>query len=384
LTPASAAGAESIPAIALKDQAALVLAALIGEYSLLIMPFILVAMMDSFGISERQAGALVSLQLLTMAIASIIVSTRLRPNQSVRPLLALAVLAIAAANTLCALIPSTPVLAAARALTGLGEGAIMAAAGAAVAATAHPHRLYSLIGTAVAVVASIALVATPWLTEHAGSAGLFWLLAAVPLLLLPLVTRIPRLGQRAVSAQSAMPRGARRPRVELLLAFLLLWCGASGLWVYAERIGAHQGLSPTEIGLWLSIGQLAGIPGPLAAAWGEPKIGLRACLLAGCLGMAMAAVLFVFGGSAWLYGAGGCLASFSIMFVVPCFRTRMAQIDHSGRTVAASAAFYTVGFGVAPLVVASIIGDGRSYGPIGIFCVLCFLAGAALAGLRRG
>ncbi len=272
-----------MPAIALKDQAALVLAALIGEYSLLIMPFILVAMMDSFGISERQAGGLVSLQLLMMAVASIIVSARLRPNQSVRPLLTLAVLAIAAANTLCALSPSTLIVAAARALTGLGEGAIMAAAGAAVAATAHPHRLYSFIGTAVAVVASIALVAAPWLTEHAGSAGLFWLLAAVPLLLLPLVLRIPRLGQRAVNAQSA-PRGARRPGVELLLAFLLLWCGASGLWVYAERIGAHQGLSPSEIGLWLSIGQLAGIPGPLAAAWGEPKIGLRACLLAGCLG----------------------------------------------------------------------------------------------------
>ncbi len=370
--------------MALRDKTALVLAALIGEYSLLIMPFILVAMMDTFGISERHAGTLVSLQLLAMAVASVIVSTRLRPNQSVRPLLAVAVLAITAANTLCVMNTSTVILTVARALTGLGEGAIMAAAGAAVAATAHPHRLYSMIGTAVAVVASVALVATPWLTEHAGAAGLFWLLAAVPLLLLPLVTRIPRLGQQSVTASSSLPRGARRPRVELLLAFLLLWCGASGLWVYAERIGAHQGLSPAQIGLWLSIGQLAGVPGPLAAAWGEPRLGLRACLLAGCLGMAVAAVLFVFGGSAWLYGAGGCLASFSIMFVVPCFRTRMAQIDHSGRTVAASAAFYTVGFGIAPLVVASLIGNSQSYGPIGIFCVLCFLAGAALAGLRRG
>jgi len=365
------------------DQAALALVALVGEYSLLIMPFILGAMMDSNHLSETRAGQLVSLQLLAMAIASVAVSVRLRAGQSVRPLLAVAISAICVANILCTFEVSPAVFAAARALTGLGEGTVMAAAAAAVCATANPHRVFSMIGTAVAVAAALALVATPWLVAHAGARGVFWLLAAVPLLLLPMLARVPILARASETSFGLMPRGIRVRAAALLVAFLLLWCGASGLWVYAERIGAYQGLSFQQVGLWLGIGQLAGVAGPLAAAWGAPRLGARTSLITGCFGMAIAAVCFVFGGNAWLYGVGSCLASFWIMFVVPCFRSHMAELDGSGRTVAASAGFYTVGFGVAPIVVAAITTEGQGYAPTGTFCCVCFVVSAALAaGLR--
>jgi predicted MFS family arabinose efflux permease len=364
------------------DQAALVLVALVGEYSLLIMPFILGAMMQAGALSEGQAGQLVSLQLLAMAIASVSVSARLRAGQSVRPLLALAIGAICVANFICTRHVSLPVFAAARALTGLGEGAVMAAAAAAVCATPDPHRVFSMIGTAVAVVAALALVVTPWIAGFAGSSGVFWLLAIVPLLLVPLLPRVPVLGAASETSVGIMPREIRLPALALLVAFLLLWAGASGLWVYAERIGAYQGLSAAQIGLWLGIGQLAGIAGPLAAV-SAPRLGAGRSLAAGCIGMAVAAVFFVFGGNAWLYGIGGCLASFWIMFVVPCFRSSMARLDTSGRTVAASAGFYTVGFGVAPLVVAAITTDGRGYAPVAVFCCICFVVSALLSSAAR-
>src|SRR5579872_5573370 len=96
--------AVAAPAIDRRPEVALALTALIGEYSLLIMPFILVAMMQTDSISEASAGRLVSLQLLFMAIASALVSTRLRPGRSVRPILAGAALLIVLANTACALL----------------------------------------------------------------------------------------------------------------------------------------------------------------------------------------------------------------------------------------------------------------------------------------
>ncbi|HUI60095.1 MAG TPA: hypothetical protein VLX90_07725, partial [Steroidobacteraceae bacterium] len=204
-----------------------------------------------------------------------------------------------------------------------------------------------------------------------------------PLLLLPMLARVPILARASETSFGLMPRGIRVRAAALLVAFLLLWCGASGLWVYAERIGAYQGLSFQQVGLWLGIGQLAGVAGPLAAAWGAPRLGARTSLITGCFGMAIAAVCFVFGGNAWLYGVGSCLASFWIMFVVPCFRSHMAELDGSGRTVAASAGFYTVGFGVAPIVVAAITTEGQGYAPTGTFCCVCFVVSAALAaGLR--
>src|SRR5579864_7604494 len=87
-----------VPAVNRRPEVALALTALIGEYSLLIMPFILVAMMQADGISEAAAGRLVSLQLLCMAIASALVSASLRPGRSVRPILAAGAVAIVLAN----------------------------------------------------------------------------------------------------------------------------------------------------------------------------------------------------------------------------------------------------------------------------------------------
>lgn len=363
-------------------ETALTLTALVGEYALLIMPFILVAMMQTARISEAAAGRLVTLELIFMAIGSAIVSASLRPGRSVRPILAAASLAIVVANGLCALAHSPGPFAIGRALTGLGEGAVMATASAAVCATPNPHRLFSMIGTAVAIAASVALFAAPVLTQHAGPASLLWMLAVVPLLLLPCLSRIP-IPKDVTTTVPGMRVQSRLASTALLVGFFLLWCGASGLWVYAERIGADQRLSPTEVGMWLAIGQLAGIPGPIAAAWAGPRLGLRSSLAAGCLGMAVAAALFVLGGRGWTYALGGCLASFSIMFVVPCFRSQMATVDASGRAVAASAGFYTVGFGAAPLVVAYIHTQGDRFVSTAIFCIACFLASAALAGLTR-
>jgi predicted MFS family arabinose efflux permease len=359
-------------------ETALTLTALVGEYALLIMPFILVAMMQTARISEAAAGRLVTLELIFMAIGSALVSASLRPGRSVRPILAAASLAIVAANVLCALAHSPGPFAIGRALTGLGEGAVMATASAAVCATPNPHRLFSMIGTAVAVAASVALFAAPVLTQHAGPASLFWMLAVVPLLLLPCLSRIP-IPKDVTATVPGMRVQARLASTALLVGFFLLWCGASGLWVYAERIGADQRLSPTEVGMWLAVGQLAGIPGPIAAAWAGPRLGLRPSLAAGCLGMAVAAAFFIFGGRGWTYGLGGCLASFWIMFVVPCFRSQMAAVDASGRAVAASAGFYTVGFGAAPLVVAAIHTEGDRFASTALFCIACFLLSAGLA-----
>ncbi|MGH7105806.1 MAG: MFS transporter [Acetobacteraceae bacterium] len=359
-------------------ESALTLTALVGEYGLLIMPFILVAMMQTAGISEAAAGRLVTLELIFMAIGSALASSSLRPGRSVRPVLAAASLAIIAANVLCALAHSPSAFVVGRALTGLGEGAVMATASAAVCATANPHRLFSMIGTAVAVAAAVALFTAPVLAQRAGPASLFWLLAVVPLLLLPCLPRIPT----PQDATAAVPGARIQERLAsgaLLVGFFLLWCGASGLWVYAERIGTDQRLSPAEVGMWLAIGQLAGIPGPIAAAWAGPRLGLRPSLAAGCLGMAVAAALFVLGGRGWTYGLGGCLASFWIMFVVPCFRSQMAAIDATGRAVAASAGFYTVGFGAAPLVVAAIHTEGDRFTSTALFCIACFLVSAGLA-----
>ena len=50
---------------------------------------------------------------------------------------------------------------------------------------------------------------------------------------------------------------------------------------------------------------------------------------------------------------------------------------------AASAGFYTLGFGAAPLIAAGITNEHSGYAPITLFCIVCFFVSAALAGSRR-
>lgn len=356
---------------------AIIVAALLGEYSLLIMPFILTAMMQAYGLSEERAGYLISLQLLAMGTAASVVSY-LVAHIAPRRVGVVAAVFICIANIGCALGDSTTTLALARCLTGLAEGSLMAAAAALAAGVRHPHRLFSALGLLIAVVAAAALLMTPLLFLHLGARGIFWLLGISPIAVLVSAPSLPRTGPRTTGAPhlSALSIIGARPA---LFAFALLWIGASALWVFAERIGSSQGLSLTEIATFLAIGQVAGVAGPVIAARFGERAGLHVSIGAGSTAMAAGGLLMVFGGVPATYVTGVSILSIAIMFLTPCFRTLMAGLDGTGGVVAMSTAFYTVGFGAAPLVVGGMESAGASYGAMAWLAVLAFAASAILA-----
>jgi hypothetical protein len=75
---------------------------------------------------------------------------------------------------------------------------------------------------------------------------------------------------------------------------------------------------------------------------------------------------------------GVSLLSIAVMFLTPCFRTLMAQLDGNGGVVAMSAAFYTVGFGAAPLFVGAIESAGASYDAMAWLATAAFAASGFL------
>ncbi|HEY4969426.1 MAG TPA: hypothetical protein VII35_05935, partial [Steroidobacteraceae bacterium] len=239
-------------------------------------------------------------------------------------------------------------------------------------------RLFSILGLVIAAVAAAALLLTPVLFEFLGVRGVFWLLAASPVAILlasPWLPRskarasdVPRLGAFTVAGAGAA-----------LSAFALLWIGASALWVFAERIGTAQGLSLAEVGRFLAIGQVAGLAGPLLADRYGERIGLQRSLALGSLAMAAGGLWMVFGQTHGSYVVGVSLLSAAVMFLTPCFRSLMARLDSSGGVVAMSVAFYTFGFGLAPLLVGWLEAAGGSYGSVAWFAALAFIASGALS-----
>jgi predicted MFS family arabinose efflux permease len=354
-------------------------AALLGEYSLLIVPFIVTAMMRGYGLSETHAGYMVTLQLFAMAAAGIAVSYGAKYVQA-RTIAIVAAVAIIAANFAAAIGSGTALLGVARAMTGLGEGALMAAAGALAAHVRNPHRLFSLLGLVIAAVAASALLLTPFLFSHLGVKGIFWLLAASPVAVLLSARGLPKLKLDAAEAPrlGAFSVGGAPPA---LIAFALLWIGAGALWVFAERIGTAQGLSLLAIGRYLAIGQIAGLLGPILSDRLGERLGLKTSIGVGSAGMAVGGLLMAQGSLPSTYVLGVSLLSIAIMFLTPCFRTLMALLDHTGSVVAASVAFYTIGFGLAPLVVGWMEQAGASYGTIAWLTTGLFVA-SGLLGLR--
>jgi predicted MFS family arabinose efflux permease len=356
---------------------AIIISALLGEYSLLIMPFIVTAMMQGYGLSEAGAGYLVSLQLLAMGIAALAVSYLLARIEARRIVIAAAFL-VSIANVGCALGAGVAELAVARGATGLAEGALMAAAGALAAGVRQPHKLFSTLGFIIAAVAAAALLLTPFLFAHLGARGIFWLLAVSPIAVLLAAPSLPRAGPRSADVPH-LSAFAVNGALSVLVAFALLWIGASALWVFAERIGASQGLSLPQVGAFLAIGQVAGVAGPVIAARFGERGGLHGSIAVGAAAMAMGGLLMVFGGLQGTYVVGVSLLSIAVMFLTPCFRTLMAQLDGTGGVVAMSAAFYTAGFGAAPLLVGAIESAGASYGAMAWMATAAFAASGILA-----
>jgi predicted MFS family arabinose efflux permease len=350
---------------------AVIIAALLGEYSLLIMPFIVTAMMQGYGITEANAGYLVSLQLLAMGAAALAVSYVLA-HISPRRIVIAAAAFICVSNMACALGSGVVHLAIARAVTGLAEGSLMAAAGALAAGVRHPHKLFSVLGFVIAAVAAAALLLTPFLFAHLGARGIFWLLGVTPIAVLLSAPSLPRTEPRVTDGPH-LSAFAVKGAPFVLFAFALLWIGASALWVFAEGIGATQGLSLADVGTFLAVGQVAGVAGPVIAARFGERSGLRVSIAAGSMTMAVGGLLMVFGRVPGSYVAGVSLLSIAVMFLTPCFRTLMSQLDATGGVVAMSAAFYTAGFGAAPLLVGWMESAGASYD------AMAWLATAAFA-----
>lgn len=380
MTSTGAARPDSPPAPPYQSAAeytAVIVAAMLGEYSLLIMPFIVTAMMTGYGESEVDAGNLVSLQLLTMGLAGILVSYALR-RVPARAIVNGAAILIVAANALCALGDQRAALVLGRCLTGLGEGSLMAAAGAIAAGIPNAHRLFSLLGLVIAAVAAAALLVTPYLFDIVGPRGVFWLLACSPLAVLATARWLPR---GAAVADRVIPGGGLGvPGAPLVLAsFALLWIGASALWVFAERIGTNGGLTLGQVGSYLAVGQVAGLAGPIAAARYGERLGLRASIVVGNAVMALAGLAMIYGKGALGYGGGAAFLSIAVMFLAPCFRSLMARLDPAGRVNALSVAFYTFGFGLAPAVVGLLHAATAGYGDVAALGTAAFVLSGALA-----
>ena len=322
-----------------------------GYMSVYVMPVLAGPLVDTFGFDDRGIGILFTIELLGLALSSIFIAFRTR-TLNLRSVGITGAILACTGQLLSMGADSVNFLAGARFLAGIGEGAAMAAAYAAVARSTMPEKAFAVSLLLVTASAVVLLYSIPQLTAiwglRAGFGALLTLLVLVSpgFLMLP-TSAVDNPDDDTGQAPSHFPY--RTLGVMALLAFVLVSLADLGVWAFAGRIGTNLEIPPQQIGEILALSQIFGIGGGLAAAYVQVKYGrvlpftvgllLIACLYLGLTGAA----------SKSIYTLCLLLLGVSTLFIYPYFTGLLAALDHAGSWTALAGSAAAIGMTLGPL-----------------------------------
>lgn len=352
----------------------------IGYLGLTLAPMWVAAVSAVHGGSASAAGIVASLQFACFGLASLITAA-LVLRFELRHLALFGLLLAAGSDYASFWAHDISQMAITRAICGLGEGILLAAVNAAAGTSRNPQRSFAVMSFVLVALAGLCFVATPFAKAFLGSSGVFGLMAAIRLPGVPLVLLLPSKGG-AASARFGR-RDLSGAVILVLIAYSLFMTGQLSLYSFLEPIGSAQGLSLRSIAFVLAIGGFLTTLGPLIAGWIGPRYGMRQPLVYGLTATGLSALLFLLPLSIFGFASGDILFNMTAQFCIVYFLTLLASLDGSGRMVAASSAFMSLGITLGPMVGGLSI---RYFGLSSVSLVALTLhlaAATAVANVRR-
>ncbi|WP_420211601.1 MFS transporter [Burkholderia aenigmatica] len=313
---------------------------------LILSPFLVAAVMTRFRLDEGTATALVSAEILGIAISCALLSHRIA--RAARSFTLAGVVGTIAGQALSAVAPGIASAAVARGLTGLFEGMLFVVVASGVSQRASTDRLWGKINLLAGVINGGILVLISALPAGFGH-WVFALLAAVVAVLAPAIRGIDALA--SAPAQTHVRAGTLpwRPVIAIWVVTALVYGVQASQWAIAGFVGERAGLSPTTIGVLLSVSSLLGFVG--AAIPSHPASHRHRLALIWATQLAMIASI------EWFFSARSGSAYFLSQFVlnsaffviVPFLTGMLSDVDPDGSLVARTlvVTFFAAGIGTA-------------------------------------
>lgn len=313
---------------------------------LILSPFLVAAVMTRFRLDEGTATALVSAEILGIAISCALLSHRIA--RAARSFTLAGVVGTIAGQALSAVAPGIASAAVARGLTGLFEGMLFVVVASGVSQRASTDRLWGQINLLAGVINGGILVLISALPAGFGH-WVFALLAAVVAVLAPAIRGIDALA--SAPAQTHVRAGTLpwRPVIAIWVVTALVYGVQASQWAIAGFVGERAGLSPTTIGVLLSVSSLLGFVG--AAIPSHPASHRHRLALIWAAQLAMIASI------EWFFSARSGSAYFLSQFVlnsaffviVPFLTGMLSDVDPDGSLVARTlvVTFFAAGIGTA-------------------------------------
>ena len=361
-----------------------------GVMADLLSPLYATSFHRGFGLSNTQAGLLVTAALGTMAA----VEFALAHSIAHRSLKAVATTGIVISSAALLYISEVSdngfwSLFAGMVALGLGCGLAFVAGNAALSYANNSERAFGLLSTWYMVFVFIMMTTNPVLRQMYPIVLPYAAMVAVQVLCLVLIWwKLP--DTRALAAQREQESGSRaeggQPAAKLkLFSALPILLGLSvslsqlsvaGLWTFAEELGTGSGLSAQTTASFLGLSQLVGLLGTMAPWLLGRWVGRGVLGAAGLLLCAVGLMLVALVRQPAAYIVGNLVVNLGYWVILPLAMSVAADLDrNSGRLVAFTLGLSSVGLALGPTLAGPLLGGedatlgGWVFGIIGLIAV---------------
>lgn len=357
------------PSLVIGATASQIIGGLIPQMS----PFVVAGLIGGLSLSERDAGLVASVELLSLACAAILVA----PFFSRFPYKPVSLFAIAitlAAQSASIFVDGWSWLVLLRGLAGAGEGILYAISLSVVAAHClNPEKVFGYFQLVWAI-GSVALFSVGGeITAAFAHHGIFALLFGISLALAPLVFLVPNV--RAVSNdQSGLATPVSYLGILLFIAIALYVAVSAGLFAFSVPMGERVGLTTSAVGYILTASTVIGLAGAAAATAMNIRFGRALPITGFCAGYILAVLVLCLWHDPLAYAAAVIVSAVLYYFSLPYLFGLAAALDQSGRWAAAAGSANLLGFALGPVFTGAVI--GRT-GYVSLAVISCTMVAAA-------
>ena len=357
-----------------------------GVMADLLSPLYATSFHRGFGLSNTQAGLLVTAALGTMAVVEFGLAHSIA-HRSLRAVATWGILISTASLLYISEVSGQGFWSLFAGMVGLGLGCGLSfvAGNAALSYANNSERAFGLLSTWYMVFVFIMMSTNPVLRQMYPIVLPYAAMVAVQLLCLGLIWwKLP--DTRAIAAQRETVPGTPQAHGELRLfsalplllglAVSLSQLSVAGLWTFAEELGTGSGLSAQTTASFLGFSQLIGLLGTMApwllGRWlGRAALGAGGLLL--CAGGLMLVALVR---TPEAYIGGNLAVNLGYWVILPLAMSVAADLDpNSGRLVAFILGLSSVGLAIGPTLAGPLLGGedtslgGWVFGIIGLIAV---------------
>jgi predicted MFS family arabinose efflux permease len=342
-------------------------AQLIGGLSAQMSPFVIDGLMKGLSLSERDAGFILTAELVTLAVTAIAIAPVL-PRVSARRASFFAFTLTLLAQGASVFSSSWASLVLLRSIGGIGEGVLWAISLFIVASrSSNPDKDYGYF-TVVWALGSIALFAIgAEITAAFQHRGIIALIAFVDLALAPLVFT-PNTYLSTSDGASDTARQSSLPGLMTLAAIGLFLTAGAAVYAFSTPLGERAGLDARAVGYTLTIASALGLVGAAAATAINVRWGRGLPTSAFCMGLVFAVLTLCLWRDPTAYVVALVVSIIIYNFSTPYLFGLAAALDRSGRWAAAAGSVYLLGFAAGPLLAGAVIATA-GYAGLATICV---------------